>query len=60
MIFVHIEKDYLAVRRMEEEKTVDTVVQDVVREFGSPLSIDNGDMSIRVRYDDYCVYVVPM
>lgn len=60
MIFVHIEKNDgdLYVHRMEELKTVETVIQDVVKEFGSPLSIDNGDMSIRVQYDGYCVYVV--
>lgn len=61
MIFVHIEvNEVLCVHRMEESKTVDTVVQDVVREFGSPLSIDNGDMTVRIQYESWCAYVVPM
>lgn len=58
MIFVHIEKDNeMHVHRREDFKTVETVVSDVVSEFGAPLSIDNGDMSVRVLYDDWCAYV---
>lgn len=61
MIFVYTEKDYLCVHRMELEKTIDMVVAEAVKEFGSPLSIDKGDLSTRISYeDDFCVYVTGM
>ena len=65
MVFIHIEKDDVRhVHRIEELKTLKTVISDVVTEFGEPLDIAERDGVTRMTYgavdgcgDEWLVFV---